>query len=444
MNAALRASFKSLTRARSDDWTSTEIWVRFGNRTVFLLLGGSLVFMAAVSISGAVVASGSVGVEGNYQTVQHLDGGIVSKILVKNGERVTKGQTLIEMDPTQARANLTVVEGRVHELIIQEARLEAEITDAESFAIPANLDVNDPPIGKIIASQQALFKARRTSHLGQIAVLTQRLQQMKGEIAGNEAQSKAATRQGAIAATELASVAPLLERGYVNQQRVTTLQRESARFEGEIGRLAAERYKIDSALSETSLKVAQASKEHLSEVSEELRKVQSSLAEQSETQRALADKVGRALVKSPHSGRVHALAFHTEGGVVSPGGTILQIIPEGEKLIVDAQLQPVAIDKVHEGQRAMVRFPAFNAKSTPRLEGIVIKVSPAQITDQQGKTFFTAQIEVPAGEIARIGKGHELLPGMPAEVYIETGDRSMLSYILKPLEDAMFGAFRES
>ena len=431
-------------RAPAGDWTSTDPWVRFGNRTVFLLLGGMLTFMALISISGAVVASGSVGVEGNYKTVQHLDGGIVSKILVKNGDRVQPGQLLVQMDPTQAAANLAVVDGRVNDLAIQEARFAAEAADAEIFAVPAGIDQKNPEIAKIIASQQALFKARQTSYLGQVAVLTQRLQQMKGEIDGNEAQSKSMRRQSEIANAELASVMPLLERGFVNQQRVTTLQRESARIEGEIGRLAAEAAKIQSAISETSLRVAQASKDHLSEVSEELRKVQSALAEQREVKLGLADKMARSEIKSAHAGRIHALAVHTEGGVVAPGGTILQIIPEGDKLVVDAQIPPVSIDKVHEGQMAAVRFPAFNAKTTPRLEGKVIKVSPAQVTDQQGKTFFTVQIEVPADQIALIGKGHVLVPGMPAEVYIETSDRSMLSYVIKPLVDAMFGAFRES
>ena len=440
----MSAATAAPARVLSNDWSLTDRWVRFGNRTVFGLLGGLIVFMSLVSISGAVVATGSVGVEGNYQTVQHLDGGIVAKILVKNGDRVTAGQPLVQMDPTQAQGNLAVVEGRVHDLKTQEARLQAESVDAERFETPEGVNTSDPADAKIIATQQALFAARRTSHLGQLAVLTQRLQQMNGEIAGNQAQSKSMRRQSEIANAELTSVSPLLERGYVNQQRVTTLQRESARLEGEIGRLEAEQSKIQSVVSETSLRIAQATKDHLSEVAEELRKVQSSLAEQSEIQRGLADKVARAEIKSPHAGRVHAIAIHTQGGVVAPGGTILQIIPEGEKLLVDAQLPPVSIDKVHEGQRAAIRFPAFNAKSTPRLEGKVIKVSPAQITDQQGRAYFTAQIEVSAEEIVRIGKGHELLPGMPAEVYIETGDRSMLSYLIKPLADAMFGAFRES
>ena len=444
MSLAAIFSGRATARPAAGDWSSTERWVRFGNRTVFLLLGGLIGFMALVSISGAVVAPGSVGVEGNYKTVQHLDGGIVSKILVKNGDRVTAGQTLVLLDPTQVKANLAVVEGRVTDFEIQEARLEAEAADAETFALPQGLDGNDPAVAKIYASQMALFTARRTSHLGQIAVLKQRLQQMKEEIAGNQAEAKSALRQSEIAAAELASVMPLLERGFVNQQRVTTLQRENARFEGEIGRLAAEAAKIESGVSETALRIAQASKDNLSEVTDELRKVQSALAEQRETQLGLADKVARSEVKSPHAGRIHALAIHTEGGVIQPGGTILQIVPEGETLVVDAQVQPVSIDKVHEGQRAAVRFPAFNAKTTPRLEGKVIKVSPAQITDQQGKSYFTAQIEVPAAEIARIGKGHELVPGMPAEVYIETEDRSMLSYLIKPLVDAMFGAFRET
>lgn len=153
--------------------------------------------------------------------------------------------------------------------------------------------------------------------------------------------------------------------------------------------------------------------------------------------------MARTDIRSPHDGRVHALAIHTIGGVIQPGAAIMQIIPDNEALVIDAQFQPQAIDKVYEGQVAAVRFPAFNAKSTPRLEGKISKVSPAQVVDQQGKIFFTAQIRITPQELLRLGSGHTLLPGMPAEVYIETQDRSMLSYIMKPLTDAMFGAFRE-
>ncbi len=433
---------KSLNPAQTD-WQASSPWVSFGNRTVYGLLGGTILFMALVSISGAVVAQGTVGVEGNYKTVQNLEGGVVAKILVQNGDRVKKDDPLVILSAGDAQSNLAVTTGRVTDLMIQEARLEAERDNQGSFSLPAGLKASDGAVEKIFMSQQALFKARRASHLGELSVLGQRLQQVKGEFAANEAQTSSMQRQRDITAKELGNVTPLFERGFVNQQRLTSLQRESARIDGEMGRLSADLAKAKSAVSETELRLAQVNKDYTSQVTDELRKVQAGLAEQRETMTGLTTKVARSEVRAPHDGRVHALAVHTIGGVIQPGAAILQIIPENEPMVVDAQLQPNAIDKVHEGQMAAVRFPAFNSKTTPRLEGTVINVSPAQVTDSQGRTFFTVQVRIAQSELIRLGSGHTLLPGMPAEVYIETSDRSMLSYLTKPLVDAMFSAFRE-
>ncbi len=191
------------------------------------------------------------------------------------------------------------------------------------------------------------------------------------------------------------------------------------------------------------LKIAQSDKEFLQQVVDELRKTQSAIAELGETRTALEDKLRRTVVRAPRPGRVNALAIHTEGGVVQPASPMMQIIPDDERLIIDAQIATVDADKVRKGQAGMVRFPAFNARTTPRLEIRVVSVSPAQVTDQQGRTFFTVQVELGADQLALLGPGHELVPGMPAEVYIETETRSILSYFVRPLADALSRAFRE-
>lgn len=440
----MSVSYITAAVAGADRWHATEPWVRLGNRTVVWLLGGLLLFSAFVSISGAVVATGTVTFESSYKTVQHLDGGIVSKILVKNGDRVAEGDVLLTLVDTEARAALTVGQGRINDLLIQEARLAAERDNLEAFALPEGIDASDPGVQKIIAAQNSLFNARRTSQKGQQSVLAQKVAQLQGELKANAAEIASAKRQSEINTKELAGVMPLFEKGYVNQQRISPLQRENARLEGEIQRLGAEAERSKSALAETELRVAQGEKEYTSEVVDELRKVQAALAEEEQKRTALAGKLARTDVRAPYAGRVHALAVHTEGGVVTAASPILQIIPDNDRLVVEAQLQPREIDKVRPGQAAHVNFPAFNAKTTPRLLGHVKKVSPAQITDKEGRSYFTAEIEIGADEMATLGKEHQLVPGMPAEVYIETQSRSILSYFVKPLSDAMSRAFRES
>jgi HlyD family secretion protein len=443
MKAFFTAFSMSAGGSTAEDWQSSDPWVRTGMRVVIWLFGGLLLFSALVSISGAVVTAGTVNVEGNYQTVQHLDGGIVEKILVKNGDMVEAGDLLVKLDATQTRASLDVTRARLAELLIQRARLEAERDDKDSYELPAAARSANKETDRIAAAQKSLFDARRAAHKGERSVLKQRIDQLKGERAGLQAQAVAVKKQREINKRELASVMPLFEKGFVNQQRIAPLQREHARLEGEEGRVAAEIAKNASTLAETELRVAQVDKNYVQEVTDELRKVLAGLAEQEETLKAQADKVQRTEIRAPRSGHVHALSVHTEGGVITAASPILQIIPDGGKLVVDSQLPTQEIDKVRKGQKAIVLFPAFNARETPRIEGHVTKVSPAEVADKDGRRYYTVQTEISATELAKLGKGHQLVPGMPAEVYIETTPRTILSYFLKPLTDAMSRALRE-
>ena len=427
-------------------WHATEPWIRLGMRATVLLIGGFALFAMVVSISGAVVAPGTVTVEGNYKSIQHLDGGIVAKILVRNGDVVARNDVLVRLEDTSAKANLAIAMSRIREQLVQQARLMAERDRRERFELPNAVapHAGDPQIAEIIASQRALFDARRASHLGELAVLNQRRQQLNTDLVGQDTELKARRRQLELASKELADVEPLFAKGFSNQQRFGGLQREQARLEGDVGRLTAEVARTRSAMAEADLKVAQAQKEYTQSVVDELRKVQGQLSELDEQRKTLEDKLARVVIRAPHSGRVHALAAHTEGGVVQPGTQIMQIVPDGERLVVEAQVQPQDVDKVRTGLDAGIRFPAFNARTTPRLSGKVSTVSAAELTSQQGRAYFTARIEITAEELATLGPEHRLLPGMPAEVYIETQSRSIMSYIMKPLIDAMTRAFREA
>ena len=423
-------------------WTSTEPWIGTGRTLMYGLLACAIA-AGFISISGAVVASGTVSVENSYKTIQHLDGGLVSKILVKSGDLVKEGDVLVRLDDTQLRSQLGVVKGRLSDALIQAARLEAERDDKANFTIPNGIahDLADPQIARMLDAQRTLFAARRTARLGERSVLGQRVAQLNSDLAGAEHQLSARTRELVITSRELKGVLPLFEKGFLNQQRLGPLQRDAARLEGDVGRLQGETAKAKAGLFESELKLAQNEKDFQSAVAEELRKVQSQVGEAAETRIGLEDKLARTEIRSPRKGRVNNLTVTTEGGVVAPGSQIAQIIPDGEKLIVEVRIQPQDIDKVRGGLPAAVKFPAFNAKRTPKLDGTVTVVSPAQITDNspqsQGKPYFTAQIELPPEEIARMGREHTLVPGMPAEVFIETTPRSILSYLIKPLVDSM-------
>ena len=444
--ARIQQALEATPAEPSPGWLATEQWVQFGRRTVVWMLGGLLAASVVFSINGAVVASGTVNVESNYKTVQHLDGGIVTKILVKNGDKVKEGDVLVRLDDTGTRSNLGVTMSRLYDLWIQQARLEAERDRKDTFQLPQAVAAreNDPSVAASMAAQKMLFEARLTARLGEQSMLTQRVAQSQGEIQGLEAQISGRRKEAQINAGELTSLKPLFDKGYVSLQRMAPLQREAARLESEIGRLTAEIAKAKGALAEAQLKLAQSEKDFTQQVVDELRKVQAGINELDETRKAQVDKVERSEIKAPRDGRVHALNIHTEGGVVQPASALMQIIPDGEQLVVDAQLPPSEIDKVRPDLVAGVRFPAFNARVTPRIDGKVAKVSPAQITDNQGKSYFTVQITVSASELKKLGKGHELIPGMPAEVFIETASRSILSYFLKPLTDTLTRAFRES
>jgi len=426
-------------------WTASDPWVTLGMRSAVFMFGGIVLFSLLVSISGAVLAPGTVTVEGNYKTIQHLDGGIVTKILVKNGDLVKRGDELMRLEDTSAKANLAIVMAKVRDFLIQQERLIAERDRKPNFSIPEMVKPfeNDPQVKDVIATQRSLFEARRASHLGELSVLKQRLEQVQAEIKGQETELKSRKRQLDLANKELNDIEPLFAKGFANQQRLGGLQREQARLEGDVGRLTADIARSKGAISEAELKIAQSEKEMTEKVVDELRKVQAGLAEVEEQRKAYADKLQRVVIRAPDSGRVHALAAHTEGGVIQPGTPVMQIVPDGERLVIEAQVQPQDIDKVRQGLGAAIRFPAFDARTTPRLNGKVSTVSAAELTSQQGKTYFTARVEIPPSEFQRIAAAHRLVPGMPAEVYIETASRSILSYFLKPLVDAMARTFRD-
>ena len=425
------------------DWHATEPWVRYGMRTVVYLCGGLLIASMVFSVSGAVVSGGTVAIEGDYKTVQHLEGGIVSKILVRNGDHVAAGDVVVKLDDTQFRASMQATNAKFSEYAIQEARLTAERDLKDSFEAPSTVDMTLPDNIKLLDAQKALFEARHTAYLDQLTVLNQRITQTESELTGANGQLESRNKELTLNELELSNVRPLFEKGFVNMQRIGPLQRENVRIRGDLINLKAQITKLKSGRTEAEARLSQVDKEYTQQAAEELQKAQAGLAEQTEQRKAISDKLARTDIRAPVAGVVHAISIHTEGGVIQPGSALLQIIPENQKLLVEAKIQPKDIDRVRSGQMATVRFSSFDSHVTPRLEGFVRKVSAAEITDKEGKTFYTTQVEVPPSELQKLDAGHRLVPGMPAEVYLETQSRSILSYFLKPLTDMLAQTFRE-
>ena len=427
-------------------WYSPDPWIRFGSRTLIALIGASFVLSAVFTISGAIIASGRVTIEGAYQTIQSADGGIIRNILVHDGQLVKPGQPLIELEDTEPRAAATISQDRIDEIQVQIARLEAERDGAATFAIPPSLAAraDRQALGAVIASQRALFKARQSAQNGQRKLLMQQINQRQSSLSGLEAQLAARRSEYDIAASQLAGIDKLYAKGFANKQQLASAKREAARLRGDLGRLQNDVARTGTAVTEARLRLAQLQKQDTQTIVEELRRLRSSLKELRESVKSQRAKLSRSVMRSPVAGYVHGLAVHTRGGVVSPGTPVMQIIPTGKSMIIEARLKPVDIDQLLPGQRALIRFPAFNARRTPQLNGKVLSLSPAQLSDPRLGDYFRLRIALPQSELVRLGKNHQLIPGMPAEIFIETTPRSIMSYFLKPLLDAMTHAMRET
>jgi HlyD family secretion protein len=422
-------------------------WILFGIVVVVAVPGGVLAWSSVTEIRGAVIGQGIVTVESNVKTVQHLDGGIVGEIRVRNGDRVEEGDVLVRLDDTSARASFGILNTRLNELYAQEARLESEHKGDTEVAFSEGLvqsAARDARTAALLKAQRSLFLARRTRQDGQKSLLNQQTEQLSEQTGGLKAERQAKTRQAELINQELESVRPLLDQGLYTQSRFLALEREAARLDGELGRLGGDMARTQVAIAETQLKILQIDKDYLQTVLTELREAQARIAELEEQRVAAADRLARVEIRAPRSGYVHNLAAHTVGGVVSPASPILEIIPDSDQLIVETRVPPSEVDQIREQQTATIRFAAFNQRTTPTLAGRVKKVSPAQLTDRvTGASYFSVIVEVDPEELTRLGPGKLLVPGMPAETFIQANARTVLSYLIKPLSDSFNYALRE-
>lgn len=412
---------------------------------IFLLIVGFGGWAALAEISGAVIGQARVVVENDVKKVQHMEGGIVSEILVKDGVHVEAGQPLIRLDQMETRANLAIIEAQLDELIGTKARLEAERDQMGDILFPDEITsrLSLPRVKAAYLGQQKLFRARREARQGEEAQLRTRTRQLEEEISGLSAQQKAKEKQLAFIKRELASVRSLEANGLVTLNRILTLEREQARLEGERGELIATIARKRGEIGETGLRIIQIEKDQTSEIIKDLRDTQTKINELQERRLAAETRLKRTEIRAPRAGIVHQLNVHTAGGVISPGEVITQVVPQADGLIFEAGFAPTDIDRIRIGQKARIRLNAFEAAVTPELNGEVVMISPDAIIDQRtGAAHYLVRIRTGKGELTRLGS-RTLLPGMQAEVFIGTGKRTALSYLMKPLADRIAHAFRE-
>lgn len=407
------------------------------------IVGGG--WAAFVPLAGAVVVPGNLVVQSNVKNIQHPTGGVVAEIDVHDGSRVQAGDLLLRLDATQVRANLQMVSKQLDELRAKIARLKAERDGLARMDVPAELASasTDETAKRLVASEESLFKARLTARQSQKDLLQGRVAQLTEEISGLEAQIDSKAKQLELISGELTGVQELYDKHLVPLARLTALQRESARIEGERGQLVSSIAETKSKIGETQLQMVRADQDFRTDVVKDLGEAQGKEAELVEHSVAARDVLDRIELHAPVSGIVHQLTAHTIGGVIRPGDTIMEIVPDAEDLQVEARLQPKDIDQVRTGQPAFVRFSAFNQRVTPQLTGTVSYVSADTSHDPQTSApYFTVRVVLSDQERRRLA-GQQLVPGMPAEVFMQTRSRTMMSYLLKPIADQMRRAFVE-
>ena len=413
--------------------------------TALVVLGGGMGGWAATAeLSSAVVAPGLVVVDSHVKKVQHPTGGVVGEIKVREGDRVRAGDVVVRLDETVTRANLAVITNSLDEHFARQGRLEAERDGFERIKIRPEIDERSavPQIEELIGGEERLFQLRREARAGLRAQMTQRIEQLKEQIGGQELQARAKGDEIELIQDELKGVEALYSKSLVPLSRVIALKREKTRLDGERGQLIAGVAQAKGKISETELQILQVDQNFRSEVAQELRDIQAKSAELAEKRIAAEDQLSRIDIRAPQTGTVHQLSVHTVGGVIAPGDPLMLIVPQADEMAIEVRVAPQDIDQLTIGQSAVLRFSAFNQRTTPEIQGQVSRIAADLTQDPKtGTAFYTARVSTSDQEIGRLND-LKLVPGMPVEAFIQTGERTALSYLVKPLSDQMSRAFK--
>ena len=423
--------------------TSMETPKRAGLFIFFLVFGVFGFWAGFAPLDGAARATGVVTVESYTKVIQHFEGGIVGEILVRNGDVVEAGDPLLVLDSTQPLAQLGAANALFVALKSRVARLLAESSGSESISFPAALREAGSGADAEMASERQIFLARKAAREGEVEVLKQREDQLASRVTGLEAVRTSKLELAASFSEELVDVRELLEEGFSDKQRLRELERSYSSFSGEAADLTANISSTQMQIGEARLQILQLDKNFLTEVVNELGEIRTLLKDTEEKMIAMQDVVRRTSITTPVDGIVTGMQVHTVGGVVQPGADIAEVVPQSDELIIEANISPIDIDRVTVGQEATISFSAFSSGLVPTIFGSVIGISADRLIDQMnGAPYYLARVEVTPEGMRDMGD-LVLVPGMPAEVFINTGTRTFLQYVFKPFTTALSRSFIE-
>lgn len=421
------------------------LWIGF-IALIFLVFGiGAWAVLA--QIAGAIIASGQIVVEGNRQAVQHAQGGTVGEIHVKEGDHVAAGQMLLRLDDKLLRSELAIIEGQLFEIVSRGSRLKAERDSANEVSFDPELlgeQVQHPEIIELMQGQANLFLVRRESMARETEQLEERKAQVGNQIVGSQAQLDALTEQLGFIDEELEDQRALLEKGLTQAARVLSLEREKSRLGGQVGELIAEAARLKGQITEIQIGILKLSTNLREEAITQLRDLQYREIELRERRLSALETLSRLEVRAPVNGIIYSRQVNTVGAVIQPADILMYVVPQDTPLVVSSRIDAINVDEISIGQEAILRFSSFDQRTTPELKGVVTKISPdAFVDDRTGYTYYEAEVVPKPGELEKLGD-LVLVPGMPVEAFIATGERSPLTYLLKPLADYFNKAFRET
>ena len=435
-----------MNTAKNKSW-SPRTPLLIGFLALLLLVGGFGTWAVMANISGAVVASGQIEVDQNRQVVQHPDGGVIAAIEVQEGDLVDKGDILIRLDPTNLTSELVVVEGQLFELMARRGRLEAERDEAKVITFDPELIKaagTSVDAKKLMQGQQRLFEARQDSMAQEIAQMQKQRGQISDQIKGIVAQQDALETQLELINEELENQQTLLDRGLAQASRVLSLQREDARLRGTMGELTATKAQAEGRITEIDIGILKYGTKRREEAITRLRDLQFRELELTEKRSALKERLSRLDIRAPLAGVVYGMQFFAPRSVIRPAEPVLYLVPQDRPLVIAARVQNINIDQIFVGQEVILRFPAFDSRTTPELTGKVVKVSADAFTDERtGINYYRSEIMLLDGETKKLPEGAVLIPGMPVQAFIRTNDRTPLAYLVKPFTDYFAKAFRE-
>lgn len=426
---------------RGETWKSRLV----GLVTVALFFGVFGIWSVTAPLEGAVIAGGSVMVQNNRKVIQHLEGGIIEEIKVKDGDSVEAGDLLVVLDNKNILSKRDSVLWNLREKLATRARLVAEKGYMDELVFDHELlKADSKELHDILEREQNLFKIRKESHEEQVEILNKRVSQLENQISGLRSQYKSTQDQIKLIEEEMRTVQSLLERGLEQRPRLLGLQRKAAELKGSLGEYQSLIAKAEDTISENRYNILNLNTERLNEASKQLKEVEPQIVELKENWFSLSDAIQRSEIRAPQAGIITGLKYHTPKGVIAPGAPIMEIVPQDQKLLIEVKLAVNDIESVGPDQSAKIMLSAYRSREVPRIDGKVTYISADRFQDEvTGKFYYTVHIEPLPGAMEKLTKDIKLYPGMPAEVFIVTDKRTFMQYLLAPFKESVQKAFKE-